>query len=106
MPPPPEPRPRQRRYSTRFQARLDSDTHAKLEVLANTFRRKCAAILRYVMDWGLAHAEGWMIDLSIPDRPHLVHMLVDPELLQQVQNAAAAHGADVAAWERHARCVW
>jgi hypothetical protein len=27
---------------------------------------------------------------------------VDPELLQQAQAAAAAHGADVAAWERHA----
>jgi hypothetical protein len=29
-------------------------------------------------------------------------LLVDPELLQQLQEAAAAHGADVAAWERHA----
>jgi hypothetical protein len=28
---------------------LDADTHAKLEELARTFRRKRAAILRYVM---------------------------------------------------------
>jgi hypothetical protein len=102
MHPPPEPRPRQRRYSMRRQARLDAETYAKLEELAKTFRRKRAAILRYVMQWGLAHTTGWTVDLSIPDRPHLVHMLVDPELLQRVQAAAAAHGADVAAWERHA----
>jgi predicted transcriptional regulator len=76
--------------------------HAKLEELARTFRRKRATILRYVMQWRLALTDGWTIDSSIPDRPHLVHMLVDPDLLQQVQAAAAAHGADVAAWERHA----
>jgi hypothetical protein len=29
-------------------------------------------------------------------------MLVDPELLQQVQDAADAHGVTVAAWLRHA----
>jgi hypothetical protein len=99
---PPETQPRQRRYSIRRQARLDTKTHAKLEALARTFNRKRAVILRYVMQWGLAHTQEWTIDRSIPDRPHLVHMLVDPDLLQQVQDAAAAHGADVAAWERHA----
>jgi predicted transcriptional regulator len=102
MTPPPEPRPRPRRYRVRRQARLDAETHAKLEEPARTFRRKRAAILRYVMQWALAHTHGWTVDPSIPDRPHLVHMLVDPELLQQVQAAAAARGADVAAWERHA----
>jgi hypothetical protein len=29
-------------------------------------------------------------------------MLVEPELLQQVQDAAGAHGVSVAAWMRHA----
>jgi predicted DNA-binding protein len=102
MHPPPEPRPRHRRYSVRRQARLDAETHAKLEELAHTFHRKRAQILRYVMQWALTHTQGWTVDPSTPDRPHLVHMLVDPELLRQVQAAAAAHGADVAAWERHA----
>jgi hypothetical protein len=102
MNPPPEPRPRQRRYRARHQARLDSDTYAKLEALRRTFRRKRAAILRYVMQWGLAHTTGWTIDLSILDRPHLVHMLVDRDLLQHVQAAADAHGASVAVWLRHA----
>jgi hypothetical protein len=54
------------------------------------------------MQWGRGHPEGWSIDLSIPDRPHLVHMLVNPELCQQVQEAADAHEASVAAWLRHA----
>jgi len=37
-----------------------------------------------------------------PPSVHLVPMLVEPALLQQVQVAAAIHGANVAAWERHA----
>ena len=102
MTPPPEPRPRQHRYSARRQARLDSDTHAKLEALASAFHRKRAVILRFVTQWGLTHTHGWTVDLSIPDCPHLVHMLVDPELLLQVHDAAEAHGVTVAAWLRHA----
>jgi hypothetical protein len=39
---------------------------------------------------------------SIHPRPHLVRMLVDPELLQQEQGAVEAHGVTVAAWLRHA----
>jgi predicted transcriptional regulator len=99
---PPQPQPRRRRYTARHQARLDAETHAKLAELSSGFHRKRAAILHYVMQWGLAHTEGWTIDLSIPDRPHLVHMLVQPELLQQVQDAADAHGVSMATWLRHA----
>jgi hypothetical protein len=102
MHPPPETRPRHRRYRVRRQARLDAETHAKLEALAHTFHRKRAQILRYVMPWGLAHTTGWTVDPSSPDRPHLVHMLVNSELLQEVQDAADAHGTSVAAWVRHA----
>jgi predicted transcriptional regulator len=102
MAPSPEPQPRRRRYSVRYQARLNAETHAKLEALANTFHRKRAAILRYVMQWGLAYTTAWTVDPSIPDCPHLVHMLVDPELCQQVQEAADVHGTSVAAWLRHA----
>jgi predicted transcriptional regulator len=102
MHPPPKPRPRQRRYSVRRQARLDAETHAKLEALTRIFHRKRSAILRHVMQWGLGHTTGWTVDLSIPNRPHLVHRLVEPHLLQQVQAAAEAHGASVAAWLRHA----
>ena len=97
-----EPQPRERRYSVRQQARLNAGTHAKLEELAAVLHRKRADILRYVMDWGVAHTQGWSIDPSIPDRPRLVRMLLDPYLLQKVQDAAGAHGASITAWLRHA----
>jgi predicted transcriptional regulator len=94
--------PRHLHYSARRQARLDAETHAKLEELTRTFRRKRSAILRYVMQWALTYMEAWMIDPSIPHRPHLVHMLLERELLQQVQEAPDAHSVSVAAWLRHA----
>jgi hypothetical protein len=78
MSPPMEPQPRQRRYSVRHRVHFDAETHATLEALANTFHRKRAPILRYVMQWELAHTQEWTVDPSIPDRPHLVHILVDP----------------------------
>jgi hypothetical protein len=102
MTPPPEPHPRQLRYSVRRQARLDAETFAKLEALAHTCRRKRAQILRHVMPWGLAYTTGSTVAPSIPDCPRLVHLLLDPELLQRVQDAAAAHGVSVAAWLRQA----
>jgi hypothetical protein len=94
--------PQQSPYSIRRQARLDGDTHAKLEELTKAFHRKRGAILRYVLQWGLAHTQGWTLDRSAPATPHPVTMLVEPELLRQVQAAADAYGASVAAWERHA----
>jgi predicted DNA-binding protein len=99
---PSEPHPRPRRYSARYQARLNSETAAKLEDLAKTFRRKFGPILRYVMQWGIRRSVSWSIDQSIPAKVHLVPLLVEPELLQHVQEAAAAHGASVAAWVRSA----
>jgi predicted transcriptional regulator len=98
----PDRRDRQRSYSVRHQARLDTEMHAKLEELAHTFRRTHAAILRHVMQWGIADGKAWTIDRSIPAAGHPLTMVVDREFLRQVQAAAAAHGASVAAWERHA----
>ena len=98
MNPPLEPRLRQRRYRVRRQARLDVDTRAKLEELARTFRRKRAAILRFVMSWGFTHGRAWTIDCSSPTASRPVNMLMDPELLQQVQDAVEAHGVTFAAW--------
>jgi hypothetical protein len=102
MNPSPDPQPRYVRYSARHQARLDAVTHPKLEALTRTFHRKRAVILRYVMQWGLTHTTVWSIGLSIPDRPQLVHILVEPDLFQSVQDAADAHGVSIAAWLRHA----
>jgi hypothetical protein len=84
----------------RQQARPDRETQAKLEALAAALHRKRAAILRYVMQWGLVHTTGWTVDFSIPGRPYLVHALAEADLLQKVQDAAGACGTSVAAWLR------
>jgi hypothetical protein len=47
MNPPLEPQPRQRRYSIRYQARLEAETMTTLEELAGTFHRKRGQILRH-----------------------------------------------------------
>jgi predicted transcriptional regulator len=101
MTPPRDPQPRHVRYSVRYQARLDAETHAKLEELAAAFHRKRSAILRHAMQWGLTQTGGWTVDMTVPGTVRTVGMLLEPELLQQVQEAAAAHGATVAAWVRH-----
>jgi hypothetical protein len=54
------------------------------------------------MQLGLRHSEGWTIDRSPVVAVPPVPVLLEPELLQQVQDAAAAHGVSVAAWLRHA----
>jgi predicted transcriptional regulator len=99
MPPPPS-QPRHKRYSVRWQARLDPETLAKLLEMAQALHRKRAQILRYVMAWGLDHPHAWTFDRQRPDRTHLVHILVEPALWQRVQEAAALHGASVSAWLR------
>src|SRR5262249_10767167 len=99
---PPEPLPRQRRYSVRHQVRLDEETAAKLETLEKSIQRKRGPSLRYVMQWAISHSCGWTIDQSLPTSLHLVPVLVEPRLYQQVQEVAALHGASIAAWVRQA----
>jgi predicted transcriptional regulator len=90
------------RYSARHQARLDAETHAKLEELAAAFHRKRSATLRHAMQWGLTQTRGWTVDRAVPGTVRTVDMLLEPELLQQVQEGAAVHGATVAVWLRQA----
>jgi predicted transcriptional regulator len=75
---------------------------SKLEDLAKAFHRKRAPIVRYVLPWGLCHSEGWIIDRSAVVAVPPVSVLLEPELLQRVRDAAAAQSASVAAWVRHA----
>jgi hypothetical protein len=98
MTPPRAPQPRHVRYSVRYQARLDAETSATLEALAARFHRKRAQVLRHVMQWGIAHGQAWTVDPAIPASPHLVTLLLEPERLEQMHDAAATHGASVAAW--------
>jgi len=101
MTPPRDPQPRHVRDRVRYQAHLDAETHAKLEERAAAFHRKRSAILRHAMPWGLTQTRGWTVDRAVPGTVRTVGMLLEPELLQQVQAAAAAHGATVAAWVCH-----
>jgi hypothetical protein len=94
--------PRQRCDTVRHQARLDASTLATLEELTSTFHRKRSAILRYVLQWGLTHTTGWTIDRALVVVVPPVPVLLEPELLEQVQEAAAAHGVSMAAWLRYA----
>jgi hypothetical protein len=50
----------------------------------------------------ISHARDWTIDQSTPASVYLVHVLVESELMQQVEDAAAAHRISVAAWVRQA----
>jgi predicted transcriptional regulator len=94
--------PRKRRYSARYQARLDEQTYTKLQELGKTYHRKRAPILRYVLQWGISHSGGWTINQSPRASVHPVHVLVEPALMQQVQGAADRHRITVAAWVRQA----
>ena len=102
MTPPRDPQPRHVRDHVRYQARLEAETHAKLEELAAAFHRTRSAILRHAMPWGLTQTRGWTVDRAVPGTVRTVGMLLEPELLQQVQEAAAVHGATIAAWLRQA----
>ena len=99
---PQAPQPRHVRYRVRHQAPLDAATHAKLEELARTFHRKRSAILRSVMPWGLTQTQGWTVEMTVPGTVHTLSMLLEPELLQQLHEAATTYGTSIAAWVRHA----
>jgi hypothetical protein len=90
------------RYRVRHQARRDAETHATLAERARTCHRQRSAILRPVMPWGLTPTRGWTSDHSLPATVRTVALLVELDLLQPVQAAAAGHGATVAAWLRQA----
>jgi hypothetical protein len=88
MTPPRAPYQRHVRYSVRHQTRLDAETVAKLEELAAIFHWKRSAVLRFVMQWGLTQTGGWPVDIAVPGTVRTVGMLLEPELLQRVQEAA------------------
>src|SRR5262245_28662828 len=77
MTPPRAPHPRHVRYSVRHHARLDTETHAKLEKLAAAFHRKRSAILRFVMQWGLTQIRGWTVDMAVPSTVRTDGMLLE-----------------------------
>ena len=54
------------------------------------------------MQWELAQTRGWTVDMAVPGMVRTVDILLEPELPQQVQDAAAVHKATGAALVRQA----
>jgi hypothetical protein len=54
------------------------------------------------MRWGLSHAKGWTIEQSRSASAHLVYILVEPAVMQQVQAAVDRLQVTAATWVRHA----
>jgi hypothetical protein len=94
MTPPQASQPRQRRDSVRYQAGLDVETQATLEDWVKALQRKRGQILRYVMQWGLAHGKDWTIDQSLRASVHPDHMLLEPESLHRVGTDAPPAAPD------------
>ena len=85
-------------------ARVNPAPRATLEDLVAPCHRSRAAAPRQGMGWGFARApmeQSVRDDAPGPGYPLLLY--VNPERLQQRQEAADRHGVTVAAWTRHAR---
>jgi predicted transcriptional regulator len=95
-PPDSQPRP-----SIRMDAGLDAQTRGKLEHLATQFNQSRAAVLRQVMCWGLRRKPTGPIDDTAPSPVQHLFFIVGAALHQQVKDAAAAAGVDMAPWMRH-----
>jgi predicted transcriptional regulator len=54
------------------------------------------------MQWGIRHSEGWTINRSPVVAVPPVPVLLEPELIQQVQEVAAAQGVSMVEWLREA----
>jgi hypothetical protein len=87
------------RASIRIDARLDPMMRVKVEDLAARFHQTRAAVLRYIMHWGLRHGRTTPSDENLSNGPvrHL-YPNVDVVLQEQVETAAA--GGSIAAWVR------
>jgi hypothetical protein len=102
---PPDHQPREPRASIRIDARLDAMTRAKVDDLATHFHQPRAAVLSYIMHWGLSHGKTEPVDQGTSHGPvrHL-HVYVDAAIHEQVAKAATATGGTIAAWVRQMVC--
>jgi predicted transcriptional regulator len=82
-------------------ARLDAVTRAKVDDLAKHFHQPRAAVVSHIMHWGLSRGQAEMRDGGASEGPvrHL-HLYVEIELHEQVEQAATAAGMKIAPWLR------
>jgi hypothetical protein len=99
---PPDHKPRKPRASIRIDARLDAMTRAKVDDLATRFHQPRAAVLSYIMHWGLRRGPIGTIDSGQLQGPvrHL-YLYIASELHERVAKAATAAGVNITPWLRH-----
>jgi predicted transcriptional regulator len=86
---PPDHWPGEPRYQARLEVHLDQATQRKIKALVTAFRRHRSSVLRHVLQWGLDHGQGWTLDRHRPRGwAHRVSLRIEPELRQQVEEAA------------------
>jgi hypothetical protein len=75
---------------------------AKVDELAKRFHQPRAAVVCYIMHWGLSHEQTGTRDGEASEGPvrHLSRS-VDTALHARVENAAMAAGVKIAPWLRH-----
>jgi hypothetical protein len=83
-------------------ARLDLARRQKVDDFARRFHQPWAAVVCYVMRWGLGREQTGPLDQGDAQGPvrHL-YLYVGSELNEQVQKAATAAGVKFAPWLRH-----
>jgi hypothetical protein len=83
-------------------ARLDEPTRQKVDDLAQHFHQPRAAVLCYIMHWGLSREPIGPLDQGEPHSPvrHL-YLYVPSDLHARVEKAATAAGMNIAPWLRH-----
>jgi hypothetical protein len=81
---------------------LDPVTHAKVTALATAVQWPRPRLLRYVLQWGLVHAQRWPLTQARPPSPaQNLSVRVTEALRQQVYDAATALRVPVSTWLRH-----
>jgi hypothetical protein len=82
-------------------ARLDATTRAKVDDLATRFHQPHAAVLSYILQWGLSRGQAETLDGGKSEGPvrHL-YLYVDTALHARLEQAATAAGVKIAPWLR------
>jgi hypothetical protein len=85
----------------RMDARLDTMTRTKVDDLAKRFHKPRAAVVCYIMQWGLSRGPTEKFDGGASEGPvrHL-SLYVDTELHEHIERAATAVSMYIAPWLR------
>ena len=88
--------------SLRTDARLDAETRQKVDDLARRFHQPRAAVLSFIMHWGLSRGQTGPLDQGESQGPvrHL-YFSVASAFHARVEQAAAVAGVKTAPWLRH-----